>query len=193
MGIVDLDQRHLGLRVAADYLGGKLALVAQGDRDAISILHDVVVGQNITVLGNDKPGALPFLAVFLRFEFLRDGQLAAPPQGILEGLVAVAILRHLNRGLHIDEHHGRQRLLGNLRKSASRFPEHIGLCRLCSTGHQSQPKNRAHHYTIHFFHIIIPLPAGLNPAPGKMPEAVGGKAARGEWQPAWVLTYRLLP
>ena len=59
---VDLDDRDVALRVAADHLGRELPAVLQGDLDLVGAVHHVVVGEDVAVLGGDDAGADAFLA-----------------------------------------------------------------------------------------------------------------------------------
>ncbi len=54
---VDLDDGDVALRVAADDFGGELAAVLQGDLHLVGAVHDVVVGEDVAVLGDDDAGA----------------------------------------------------------------------------------------------------------------------------------------
>jgi hypothetical protein len=55
-GGVDFQQGDVGLWVAADDLGRKFALVVQPDGDFFRPVHDVMVGDEIAVGGNDEAG-----------------------------------------------------------------------------------------------------------------------------------------
>ena len=54
---LNLDDRHVGLRVAADDLGDVFAVVGQADLQLVRPLNDMVVGQDISIGTNDEPGA----------------------------------------------------------------------------------------------------------------------------------------
>ncbi len=54
---LDLEQRDVGLPVAAHQLGRELALVVELDRDALGARDDVVVGDDVAVRGDDEAGA----------------------------------------------------------------------------------------------------------------------------------------
>ena len=51
---VDLDQRDVDARVGADHGPLELAVVAQLHRDLVGIRHDVVVGEEVPVSGDDE-------------------------------------------------------------------------------------------------------------------------------------------
>src|SRR5690606_15675686 len=53
---LDLQQRHVGTRIGADELGFQFATVGQAHDDLVGIGYHVVVGQDVTVPGNDEAG-----------------------------------------------------------------------------------------------------------------------------------------
>ena len=53
--LVDLDQRDVGLRVAADHLGLVLVAVRELDDDLVGVLDDVVVGEDEPLVSMTKP------------------------------------------------------------------------------------------------------------------------------------------
>src|SRR5262249_15007406 len=61
-GSVDLDQRQVGISVATNHFAGEFAPVIERDAYLISLLHDVIVGQYISVGANDhaRSGAAAF-------------------------------------------------------------------------------------------------------------------------------------
>ena len=59
---VDLDHGDVGLRVAANDLGGELAAVLQRDFHLVGVIHHVVVGEDVAVLGDDDARAEAVLA-----------------------------------------------------------------------------------------------------------------------------------
>ena len=54
---VDLQQRQIGLDVAADHLGRKLRAVMQGDRDLVAVLDHMIVGDDVAGGIDDEAGA----------------------------------------------------------------------------------------------------------------------------------------
>jgi hypothetical protein len=60
---LDLDEGDVGLGVGAYHLRLKLLFLEQDHRDFVGFLYDVVVGEDIPVIGDDEPGAQtsPFL------------------------------------------------------------------------------------------------------------------------------------
>ena len=54
----DLDKGDFRFRIGADQFALKIASVMQRDRDTVGISHNVIVGQDIAVPGDQKPGAL---------------------------------------------------------------------------------------------------------------------------------------
>ncbi|MNJ61891.1 hypothetical protein D3C77_577040 [compost metagenome] len=51
---VDLEQRHISARIGADQLGLQLAAIGQTDDDFVGVSDHMVVGQDVTVAGNDE-------------------------------------------------------------------------------------------------------------------------------------------
>ena len=85
---VNLDDGDVGLRVAANDLGGELAAILQGDFHLVGVIHDVVVGEDVAVLGDDDARAE---AVLARGVELAVGHLPAElvaeevaPEGVVE-------------------------------------------------------------------------------------------------------------
>src|SRR5262249_21775509 len=60
---IDFEQCHVGLVIATDDLGGVVVAVLQRDRHLVGILDHVIVGKDVTVFGNDKPGTQRFSAL----------------------------------------------------------------------------------------------------------------------------------
>ena len=56
-GAVDLDERDIRLRIAADDLGLELLAGVELDDDLVGVLDDVVVGENVAGGVDDEPGA----------------------------------------------------------------------------------------------------------------------------------------
>ena len=54
---LDLQHRHVAARVRADQLGLVLATVGQAHQDLVGIGHDVIVGEDVAVVGDDEAGA----------------------------------------------------------------------------------------------------------------------------------------
>ena len=54
---VDLEHGQVGARIGADDLGLELTPVEQPDRHLVGAVHDVVVGQDVAVLGDDEARA----------------------------------------------------------------------------------------------------------------------------------------
>ena len=75
---VDLDDGHIGARIAADQLAVEFASVFQPYFEFVCVIHHVVVGENVAVGANDHARALAFLVARLR-----DGK-AVLPEEILE-------------------------------------------------------------------------------------------------------------
>src|SRR5437588_10996801 len=63
MAHIDLEQRDIGLVIAADHLGGVVVTILQRDRYLVRIFDHVVVGQDIALFGNDEAGAERFPAL----------------------------------------------------------------------------------------------------------------------------------
>ena len=59
---VNLDHGDVGLGVAANDLGGELAAVLQGDFHVLGAVHDVVIGEDVAVFGDDDARAEAMLA-----------------------------------------------------------------------------------------------------------------------------------
>src|SRR3954453_19002221 len=68
LGGVDLEHRHVGIRIGADDLGLELAPIEQPYGDLLGALHDVVVGQNVAIGRDDEPGAAALLDLGLLAE-----------------------------------------------------------------------------------------------------------------------------
>ena len=62
---VNLHHRHIGCLVLADNFGGEFAAILQGHFHLVGIVHHMVIGQDIAVLGHDHAGTQ---AVFGRGE-----------------------------------------------------------------------------------------------------------------------------
>jgi len=54
----DADDRHVGLRIRPDDLGVQGTAVDQLDHDLVGVRDDVVVGEDMSLLGNDEAGAV---------------------------------------------------------------------------------------------------------------------------------------
>ena len=55
---VDLQQSDVGLRIAAHQLGGELAAILERHRDLVRVVDDVVVGDDVALVGvNDDASA----------------------------------------------------------------------------------------------------------------------------------------
>ena len=54
---IDLDHRHVGGGIGAHDRGDEIPAVQEIDPDFVGIGYDVVVGENVTVLGNHETGA----------------------------------------------------------------------------------------------------------------------------------------
>ena len=66
-----LYQREVGGGVGADELGGELTAVVEGDDDTLGVLHHVVVGENVAVVGDDDSrteGAIHLFLNALRYQ-----------------------------------------------------------------------------------------------------------------------------
>ena len=61
---VDLNQRHVGFRIRADYFGLELAPVGQSNFHVGGAVHDMIVGQYVTVGTNDYTRAQTAFAMF---------------------------------------------------------------------------------------------------------------------------------
>ena len=61
---VDFDKPEIGLRILADHLRGKLALVLQRHVDFVGVTDHVIVGQDVAVRRHDHARAQPVLLVF---------------------------------------------------------------------------------------------------------------------------------
>ncbi len=86
---IDLQQRDIGLRVAADQFGRELALVIQFDGNFVRAIHHMMVGDDITVGGNDESGTQA-----LQGHPLAAGRLGEGLEIVAEGFVAVIEIRH---------------------------------------------------------------------------------------------------
>ena len=53
---VNLHHGDIGLLVLADDFGGEFAAVLQGDFHLVGIVHHMIVGEDIAVLGHDDAG-----------------------------------------------------------------------------------------------------------------------------------------
>ena len=58
---IDLQHGDVGLRIFADNLGRKFASITERHLHLVGVFHDVIVGEQITVLGDDHAGAKPVL------------------------------------------------------------------------------------------------------------------------------------
>ena len=122
---VNFHDRDVGLGIAPDDFGGELAPIRQRDFHFFGPVHDVVVGEDITVLGDDHAGAE---AVFnSRAHGLRrqhPAKLVAKklPQGVWQPLHR----RILPGGGDLDLDHGGRDLVHDGRVAAARqaIPRH---------------------------------------------------------------------
>ena len=58
---VDLEHGQVGARIGADDLGLELTPVEQADRHLVGAVHDVIVGEDVAVLGDDEARARALL------------------------------------------------------------------------------------------------------------------------------------
>src|SRR5262249_22044175 len=59
---VNFDYGHIALGIAADYFRGKVTSILKRNFDFICAIHDVVIGQDITIFSNDYARTDTFLA-----------------------------------------------------------------------------------------------------------------------------------
>ena len=102
---LDLDQGQVGLRIAADDLGLELALVLEFYLDVVGVFDDMVVGDDVTALVNDKPGADPALPALLGRYLLAE---RVHPKGV--ALKLTQAVPALGRLLNLDVHDRRAHL-----------------------------------------------------------------------------------
>ena len=104
---LDLEHGEVGLRVAAEHLGGQLAAVAQRDGDLLGVLDHVVVGEHDAVGADDEAGA----GAALRPARRRAGRAAArkPRNGPLRAEGAVVVAERAGRERRIAPRSRRRR------------------------------------------------------------------------------------
>jgi hypothetical protein len=131
---VDLQQCDVGLLVAADDLGGELAAIGQLHPDLVGTVDDVVVGQHVTVGGDDETGAGGYAAAPARL--LRHSGHAghARAEEAAEEFRHLVVIRHLvllrharaDHGFDIDD--GRADLVDQLREIRQADDQRRGCC-----------------------------------------------------------------
>jgi hypothetical protein len=94
----DLQQGDVGTVVAADHLGGELALIVELDGDLVGVVDDVRVGEDVAVRADDETGALA--TARRQVAHLALGRHEAPEE--LEHFV----LRHVGHVGHARVRHG---------------------------------------------------------------------------------------
>jgi len=102
LGSIDLDDRNVRRRIGADHLGGKGPIVLHRDGNFVSVLYDVGIGDDITILGvhddagTGALGATPLGLVGLHLE-------KATKEGVVEKRIAIRL--HLNASACRDVDH----------------------------------------------------------------------------------------
>jgi hypothetical protein len=79
---IDLDHRHVAVRIEADDLRRKFAPVGQSDVHVVGLGHDVCIGQDVTIVADDESRAHPARrrVVFLIATAARRRQAEAPEE-----------------------------------------------------------------------------------------------------------------
>ncbi len=98
-GRLNLDDCDVGRWIGTDGLGGEFAVVVQANRDAVGALHDVVVRQDVSVLGHDeaRPRSLLDLGTARDLEEIVKSRRQAP----VAHMLAPLRLDEYDRGLHM--------------------------------------------------------------------------------------------
>src|SRR5262249_53100510 len=91
VGAVDLEHGEVGLGVGADQLGIELPAVIGHDREGLAAVDDVVVGDEVAVLGDEEAGALRNGARLLLAVAAAHVELAA----IAVAIIAAEVLEEL--------------------------------------------------------------------------------------------------
>ena len=129
--VVDLEQREVGLLVDADDLGLVLGVVVEDDGDRLALVDDVVVGDDVAVLGDDEAraeagriGALPAELAIALVVVLALAVAELLEEALHRRVLVAEELLHLvalpvgggllDLGLHPDADHGRTHLLDHV-------------------------------------------------------------------------------
>ena len=112
-GAINFDQGQIGLGIAAHDCGVEFTLVLEDDLDFVGPFHDVVVGDDVAVPVNDKPGAQTGLAAGLG---AWNTELGTEEIAELIVHVAALTLERMHGGLdgffYLNVDHGRTDLVG---------------------------------------------------------------------------------
>ena len=103
-----LDQGDVRRRIGAEDARRQDLAVGEPDLDLLSAGHDVVVGQDLAVVGDDEPGAARHLLVLLRGTRLRRAEEETEGIPLAEGRHPSSPSHNLRRG---DRDDGGQRAL----------------------------------------------------------------------------------
>jgi hypothetical protein len=91
---LDFQQGDVAAFVGADHLGLEFATIGKAYRNLLGTLNHVIIGQDVTVTGNDEPGAERLGLVFLRHVTVAL-VLARVAEKVLEEIIERRALRQI--------------------------------------------------------------------------------------------------